>query len=108
MSLCSIIPCCCVHGLELTHCTFACFLQLGGGIYTFVSISITMSSITRNSPGNVAGAAEYSCDQGYYLPLQSCPECKGWGVNVKRLYMAYALALLVTGALLSVVIYAFI
>ena len=24
------IPCCGVHGLELTHCTFACFCRLGG------------------------------------------------------------------------------
>lgn len=46
----------------------------------------------------------YGLWPGHFAP---CPECKGWGVNVKRLYTAYALALLVTGALLSVVIYAF-
>lgn len=46
----------------------------------------------------------YGLWPGHFAP---CPECKGWGVNVKRVYTAYALALLVLGALLSVVIYAF-
>ena len=36
-----------------------------------------MSRITGNNPDNVVGTALYGCEKGYYLPLPSCPECKG-------------------------------
>ena len=54
--------------------------QSGGGIFSSdggIPVSITMSSSTGNVPSNVMGKAEYHCDPGFYLPLMSCPECKG-------------------------------
>jgi hypothetical protein len=55
---------------DFGKCEQAGGISGGGG-------SITMSSITGNVGGNVVGKADYHCDQGYYLPLVLCPECKG-------------------------------